>query len=394
MDAAYPVVGAADWTRIADGKKKVGSYFQVGGIPTSGNAAVSGNFPTPAGTLTGAAAGLIRDMSPTNATLTGALKDGVNSSAPPSPVNGACGSANKSYGFSAASFGSDAFCSVGTASPASPAFPSAGNSVSWTCSASNGGSVPTCTATHAAAANCAAGTQTVNGHSYSLAAFNNGNTLAGTSAAVAVTGGNQTYSQTFLCTDGAVSTNGTETPGALTCTSAGYANVGGVCLPNSCLSIKNAGYSVGDGTYSVDPDGAGAVPSFAAYCDMATDGGGWTVIYSTLNDANPVTASASVTLRSNKYLDIPKVQALAGVSSYVYIKDAAGNYVKTINANANPIVNMRNGKTMNAGYAQGYNTTVDWTGTNVSNLSWLWNDTAGCWTSMQSAALPVFFWGC
>ena len=127
---------------------------------------------------------------------------------------------------------------------------------------------------------------------------------------------------------------------------------------------------------------------------MATDGGGWTVIYSTLNDANPVTASASVTLRSNKYLDIPKVQALAGVSSYVYIKDAAGNYVKTINANANPIVNMRNGKTMNAGYAQGYNTTVDWTGTNVSNLSWLWNDTAGCWTSMQSAALPVFFWGC
>lgn len=84
---------------------------------------------------------------------------------------------------------------------------------------------------------------------------------------------------------------------------------------------------------------------------MATDNGGWTVIYSTLNDANPVTASASVTLRSNKYLDIAKIQALATVSSYVYIKDSAGNYVKTINANANPIVNMRSGKTMNAGYS-------------------------------------------
>ena len=184
-----------------------------------------------------------------------------------------------------------------------------------------------------------------------MAAFNNGNTLAGTSAAVTVTGGNQTYSQTFSCADGAVSTSGGETSATLTCTAAGYANVGGVCVPNSCLSVKNAGYSTGDGTYSIDPDGAGAVPTFTAYCDMVTDTGGWTVIYSTLNDANPVTASASVTLRSNKYLDIAKIQALATVSSYVYIKDSAGNYVKTINANANPIVNMRNGKTMNAGYS-------------------------------------------
>lgn len=309
-------------------------------------------------------------------------------------MNGVCGTASKGYAFSAASFGSDTFCSAGAASPVSPGFPAAGGSVTWTCSALNGGNAPTCTATRAAAANCAVSTQTVNGHSYSLAAFNNGNTLAGTSAAVTVTGGNQTYFQTFACADGAVSTSGSETAGTLTCTAVGYASLGGTCVPNSCLSIKNAYGTSPDGTYAIDPDGAGAVPAFTAYCDMNTSGGGWTVIYSTLNDANPVTASSAVTLRSNKYLDISKIQALANVSSHVYIKDAAGNYVKTVNANANPIVNMRSGKTINAGYALGYDTTVDWTGTNVGNLAWLWSDAAGCHPQMQVAMLPNFFWGC
>ncbi|MBI4701929.1 MAG: hypothetical protein HY744_12395 [Deltaproteobacteria bacterium] len=55
--------------------------------------------------------------------------------------------------------------------------------------------------------------------------------------------------------------------------------VSGVCTPlKSCLDILNAGLSKGDGVYVIDANGGDPSDAFDVYCDMATNGGGWTLV--------------------------------------------------------------------------------------------------------------------
>jgi prepilin-type N-terminal cleavage/methylation domain-containing protein len=74
--------------------------------------------------------------------------------------DGVCGSREKRYADAATSYGTDTICTIGTGSPASPAFPIKGASTTWSCLGINNGTTDTCIAEHTGNAVCGTANRT------------------------------------------------------------------------------------------------------------------------------------------------------------------------------------------------------------------------------------------
>ncbi len=140
----------------------------------------------------------------------------------------------------------------------------------------------------------------------------------------------KTQPATVVCT--VASGSGTVTNTAIT-------NVTVTCAvpATSCQAIKNANPAATDGTYTIDPDGAGPFGALSVWCDMTTDGGGYTsyainggINTSRYDQANSCTAIGLKLAIPRTQAHLDALYAKYGINYFKVVPGvyglAAGNY--------------------------------------------------------------------
>jgi hypothetical protein len=122
------------------------------------------------------------------------------------------------------------------------------------------------------------------------------------------------------------------------CATGSYCSTGTCAYYASCNALHIAQPALPSGLYTIDPDGIGGAAPFTVYCDMVTDGGGWTIVHAITgaDGEQPLTSNTEVAgdpLSWQHYsLNQAKKMAISGVSTQSIFRRNSGVWIKVNSA--------------------------------------------------------------
>jgi prepilin-type N-terminal cleavage/methylation domain-containing protein len=305
LGTATAVSSAGPWTWSCNGSNGgTNASCSTGSLPVNGacgssNGSNSSSIPT-TNLCTLGNATVINGTGPWTWDCTG-LNTGTTANCTANNIiNGACGTANKTYAYSDTTYGSDTHCVTGTKTPSTFAFPDQGSSINWTCVGLNTGTTANCTAsrgnvpiagscgtkngkyataTPSGTQACTAGTATGMTGSYSwTCAGQNGGASSGTCATIAATYAVQSFTSSTTWT---VPANVTSVEylvvaggGGGGSAFAGGGGAGGLLTGSNFAVSGSVSVTVGAGGAGASAGGASANGSNSAFGSIVTIGGG------------------------------------------------------------------------------------------------------------------------